>query len=380
MLNRKSVFIFFLSVLIAFPLSSFSSRKKELDDDEAALQRQQELLEKREQAEAEIEARKKAAEEAELAAKLEAERLEAERIAKEKADEEARILEEERLEEERRLEAERLEKENEELAALQQKKEQELLQQQMELESEKQKNAPKTKRREYLSDYMVYDTESIDVVDTTEEEDYYRVENPDKKDISGRTLLMHAAKAGNEFELKNLLRSGADVNLTDKDGWTALMYAVRYCENPECVEILLSGGADSTKKNKYDSSALVLASCYNPNPQILKRLLSVYKSSDKEVLRAMVFLLTEENMAETQQLEKLQLFMDMGIPLNVLYEGKSPLIYAAQYGRSTKIIQKLLDNNASVTLRSIERKTAFDYACENKNLAHDETYWALNKR
>ena len=40
----------------------------------------------------------------------------------------------------------------------------------------------------------------------------------------------------------------------------------------------------------------------------------------------------------------------------------------------------LLDNQASPTLRSTEGKTAFDYAMKNNNLAHDETYWALNKR
>ena len=72
--------------------------------------------------------------------------------------------------------------------------------------------------------------------------------------------------------------------------------------------------------------------------------------------------------------------MDKGVPLNVLYEGKTPLIYAAQYGNSTKVIQKLIDNQASVTLRSTDGKTAFDYAMNNNNLTHDETYWALNQR
>ena len=72
--------------------------------------------------------------------------------------------------------------------------------------------------------------------------------------------------------------------------------------------------------------------------------------------------------------------MDKTVPLNVLYEGKTPLIYAAQYGNSTKVIQILLDNQVSVTLRSTEGKTAFDYAINNSNLSHDETYWALNNR
>ena len=379
MLSRKLGFILFISVLITFPLSAFSSRKKVVEDDEAAMQRQQELMEKRAKAEADIEARRLEAERAEAERieqeRLEAERAEAEKLAQEKAaeEEEARRIEEEKLE------AERLAKEEAEKAALAEKSAQEALQKQMEEELEKQKKASEKNRKEYLSDYMVYDIETID--DTiSDTDDYYRIANPDEKDISGRTLLMKAARGGNEWELKQLIDSGADVNLTDDDGWTALMYAVRYSEGLECVQSLLDAGADISKKNKYGSTALVLASCYNGNPQILNLLLNAYKSSDKEVLRSLVFLLSEQNISERQQLTKLQLFMDKAVPLNVLYEGKTPLMYAAQYGNSTKVIKILLENQATVTLRSTEGKTAFDYATKNNNLTHDETYWELNKR
>ena len=379
MFNKKSIFVLLISVLLLFPITAFSSRKKVKDDDEAALQRQQELLEKREQAEAEIAARREAAEREERE-RIERERLEAERLEQERLEAERLALEKAAQEEEaKRLEAERLAKEAEEAAAQEQKKQQELLQQQMELELENQKKTAQKSSKEYLSDYMVYDTESIDDSEVDEEE-YYHIENPDERDAAGRTLLMRAAKNGNEWELNILLNSGADVNLTDDDGWTALMYAVRYSEALECVDALLDAGADVTRKNNYGASALVLAACYNGNPQILNKLLTGYKSSDKEVLRSLIFLLSEQNMSERQQLTKLQLFMDKAVPLNVLYEGKTPLIYAAQYGNSTKVIQKLLDNQASISLKSTEGKTAFDYAMNNKNLAHDDAYWALNKR
>ena len=336
-------------------------------------------MEKREQAEAEIAARREAAEREERE-RIERERLEAERLEQERLEAERLALEKAAQEEEaKRLEAERLAKEAEEAAAQEQKKQQELLQQQMELELENQKKTAQKSSKEYLSDYMVYDTESIDDSEVDEDE-YYHIENPDERDAAGRTLLMRAAKNGNEWELNILLNSGADVNLTDDDGWTALMYAVRYSEALECVDALLDAGADVTRKNNYGASALVLAACYNGNPQILNKLLTGYKSSDKEVLRSLIFLLSEQNMSERQQLTKLQLFMDKAVPLNVLYEGKTPLIYAAQYGNSTKVIQKLLDNQASISLKSTEGKTAFDYAMNNKNLAHDDAYWALNKR
>ena len=390
MASRKSIFIFLISLFFIFPLSAYSSRKKVKDDDTAALERQQELMEKRAKAEAEIAERKAKAEreeqerleqerleaERQEAEKLEAERLEAERIAQEEA--EAKAAEEKRLEEEK-LEAERIEKEKAEMAALQQKKEQEMLQAQMEKELENQKKPAEKNRKVYLSDYMVYDIETIDDV-TADDENDKLIAKPDVRDAAGRTLLMNAAKDGNEKEIKLLLKSGANVNLKDKDGWTALMYAVRYSSNLECTESLLEARADISLKNKYGSSALVLASCYNENPLILSKLLSKYKSSDKEVLRSLVFLLSEQNISEKNQLAKLRFYIDQAVPLNVLYEGKTPLMYAAKYGNSTKIIKMLIDNQASPLLRSTEGKTAFDYAMDNNNLAHDETYWALNFR
>lgn len=360
----------------------FHSASKSKAADKKALQRQKELMEKRAKAEAAIAERREAAEREEQE-KLEKERLELEnqkKLAEEALEaEKAAELEEQKRIEAQRLEEEKLEKERLEKLAEEQKKEQEKLQKQMELELEKQKAESVKKRKEYLSDYMVYDIETIDSFDAADSP-YERISNPDEKDNSGKTLLMKAAQAGNVEKIRQLLYSNANVNLKDNDGWTALMYAVRYSESYECVEELLQAGADSTIRNNYGSSAIILSACYNKNSKILKKLFEKYKSSDKEVLRAMIFLLTEHNISEEQQLSMLQIFMDESVPLNVLYEGKTPLMYAASFGNSTKLIKMLLDNQASPTLRSTEGKTAFDYAMKNNNLAHDETYWALNKR
>ena len=442
MLFKHSLQILFVTTLITLPLSASVKQKKEssidfdfsyttqindnqnniyevkrskdnTDETEKKLsKRQKELMKKREKALAEIEARKAEAERLEQEAleeqaclekeaqeaKEKAEREELE--AKEKAEKEAleakaqEELEAKKLEEQKLLEekeAEEKRRKEEELAAAEaqkaaelaaaeaQKKEQEMLQAQIEKELEKQKSASEKNKKEYLSDYMVYDVESIN--DSEDNEILYQIiPDPDERDASGKTLLMRAAKEGNEWELKQLLESHANVNLKDSDGWTALMYAVRYSGSLECVEKLLEAGADVTEKNTYGFSALVLAASYNGNPQILSKLLENYKASDKEVLRALVFLLTEQIISERQQLSKLQIFMDKAVPLNILFDGKTPLMYAAQYGNSTKILQVLLDNQSSVTMRSTEGKTAFDYATKNNNLAHNETYWALNKK
>ena len=231
--------------------------------------------------------------------------------------------------------------------------------------------------KEYLSDYVVYD--SGDVSDDAAFT-YEAINNPDEADSFGRTLLMKAAKAGNDWQVKSLLEAGAKVNLKDRDGWTALMYAARYQEGLECVQLLMGAGADVKAKNAYGSSALVLASCYNNNPDIIRRLLAHYGPSDKEVLRSFVMLLSESQTSEYVQISKIRLFLDMGVPLNAFYEGKTPLMYAAQFGSSTNVLRCLLDGKAMPGLRSTEGKTAFDYAKDNNNLEHDSVYWALNSR
>ena len=229
--------------------------------------------------------------------------------------------------------------------------------------------------KEYLQDYMVPEepviTEQITVIDD-------EITDPDETDFSGRTLLMKAAQEGNDWKVSRLIKAGADKNAKDKDGWTALMYAVRYQEGIQCVNLLIDAGADVKTKNMFDSSALSIASSFNKNPEVLKKLLSFYQSADKEVIKSLTLLLSDNHDSEYVQISKINEFLKLSVPLNSFYEGKTPLMYACLYGTSTKLIQLLLDHNSIPTLRSSEGYTAYDYAKQNKNLNYDRTYWLLN--
>lgn len=233
-----------------------------------------------------------------------------------------------------------------------------------------------TYQKEYLQDYAPKKELRLPEETIIEK----TILNPNEADNFGSTLLMKAAKNGNNWELKSLLTSGADVNLTDKDGWTALMYACRYQENVSIVDSLIDAGAQVKIKNKYDLSPLILAATYNGNPEIIKKLLNYYAVSEKEVLQAFVLLLTDNSSSDFSKIAKIETFIDKSIPLNTFYNGKTPLMYAAQFCNSTSIIDVLLKRGAVTSIRSTEGKTAFDYAMENNKLKHDDIFWSLNKK
>ena len=73
--------------------------------------------------------------------------------------------------------------------------------------------------------------------------------NLDIQDKDGSTALMLVIYKGNiNTEIVKLLTDGgADLNLQDTDGWTAL-YAAVYDGNTEIVNLLINKGADKTLK------------------------------------------------------------------------------------------------------------------------------------
>lgn len=72
------------------------------------------------------------------------------------------------------------------------------------------------------------------------------------------TILMEAAVRGNLRIMSLLLERGANVNMADKDGWTALMGATVQ-GRMESVKLLLEHGADVNAKNLNGETALAMA-------------------------------------------------------------------------------------------------------------------------
>jgi len=71
--------------------------------------------------------------------------------------------------------------------------------------------------------------------------------------------LMHASKEGNIAQVNALLAKGADVNVKDSHGLTALMLASQNGHS-EVVKLLLAKGADINAKANNGRTALMEAS------------------------------------------------------------------------------------------------------------------------
>lgn len=232
-------------------------------------------------------------------------------------------------------------------------------------------------QKEYLQDYAP--KKQIDL--PSDSEDYtLNISNPNEADSRGTTLLMTASKNGNLKEVKKLIILGADPNLKDKDGWTALMYAIRYQSDLTVVDALIDAGSSVKYANNLSITPLKLAVAYNENPEILRKILSYYSNSERDVLQSLIILLSDNSNNVYSLLSKIDVYINKSIQLNSFYNGKTPLMYAVQYSNSTAVIKKLIDSGAVTSIRSTEGKTVFDYAEDNTALPHDNIYWTLNKK
>ena len=95
----------------------------------------------------------------------------------------------------------------------------------------------------------------------------------------GLEILMMAARYSNTDSgletVKLLLEKGADVNLANRDGWTALMMAARYSNTDsdlETVKLLLAKETNINISNQNKDTALILAA-ENSNIETVKLLL-----------------------------------------------------------------------------------------------------------
>jgi ankyrin repeat protein len=113
---------------------------------------------------------------------------------------------------------------------------------------------------------------SFALVDEMIRDEIFLTRHIDAKDRQGWTALMFTSKYDKDKEMTKLLvKAGANVNIQNYFGRTALMVAVNNC-NEIATELLLSANADVNLQSSYGNTALILA-VENGNENIIKRLL-----------------------------------------------------------------------------------------------------------
>lgn len=239
--------------------------------------------------------------------------------------------------------------------------------------------------------------------------------------LSRLTPLHRAIMQQNPSALHDLLQAGADANMTDADGRTALHFALDFVNGSNqdcrqnyirCVTILLSApGVDVNRKNGMGDTALHLA-VEAKSAECVQAVLSVPdvnlndKNSDGDtalhiaaeqadgqclqLLLPLSWLKVNErdSLGETPLLRAarkgnaacVQLLLSApGIDINLPDEnGRTPLTAAAAPGHHECVRLLAQDARADILARNAQGMTALHYACCNKNGAH-WLPWLLNR-
>jgi uncharacterized protein len=144
-----------------------------------------------------------------------------------------------------------------------------------------------------------------------------------------RPPLIDATRNGDKHAVRALLKQGADVNATDADGTTALLWA-SYRDDIESADLLIGGGANVNAANDLGATPLWTASL-NGSPAMVRTLLRAGAN-----------------------------------PNAALLLGETPLMVAARAG-NPDVVEQLLARGATVNARAARGQTALMWAVVQKH-------------
>jgi len=158
-------------------------------------------------------------------------------------------------------------------------------------------------------------------------------DNIDENQIIKNQALIKAVSGGNLNRVKSAIRTGADINFKDDNGYFPLLSAVMK-NNYEITKFLIDSGANLNITSGKHSG----------------------KSGVYDYGTALIFAVKDENY------EIVKLLIDSGADVNIQNEdGKTALMIAAENGND-KIIKLLIDAGADVNIESLDKMTAVSYA------------------
>jgi len=171
------------------------------------------------------------------------------------------------------------------------------------------------------------------------------------------TPLMRALRQGDTSGAKRLIAGGADVNVADPYGLTALMIAAADHDEAEIVEELLGAGASVNARSRDGETAL-FAAAFGGNATTVKELVQ-HGADVNASSRLGVTPLME---AAQQSLPVIQFLVVHGANVNAKdVRGQTALMMAARAGR-VDIVRALVKAHADVNARDVDGGTALSSA------------------
>jgi ankyrin repeat protein len=172
---------------------------------------------------------------------------------------------------------------------------------------------------------------------------------------SGMTPLMMAVKVKNAQVLRYLITAGADLNLQNKEGQTALHISC-ILGLEDLFSILISSGANTAILDTKGKAAM---SYVNPVLEDTFYNMLISSSKNKDVLLL--------NFIKTGSLKGAKIALDSGADINARdVDGSTPLIISSK-NNDSKLVGFLLFNDADPNLKDKSNNSASSYASKNQN-------------
>ncbi|XP_063923115.1 uncharacterized protein LOC135137411 [Zophobas morio] len=191
--------------------------------------------------------------------------------------------------------------------------------------------------------------------------------NANAQDAKGTTPLSIVCKKGQLPNVEILLLRKVDVNLIDREGFSALHQATQFWkDNTEIISLLLDNGINVNATNNKGRNALQL-SCKENHICDVKTLLqrgANLHSVDKQGMSALHYAASSEE----DSVEIINLLVTNGLSTNQrnMY-GETPLHLACKSG-NVKNLKELCKNGRNLNEITSSGKTVLHYAAESKNV------------
>jgi ankyrin repeat protein len=177
-----------------------------------------------------------------------------------------------------------------------------------------------------------------------------------------RTALISAAARG-DLEIVNvLLQRGADVNVKDKRGYTALFHAIEAMYDDVAFVLLNQPNLDPNTRG-LNAVTPLMSYVWRDRKDAVQKLLERGADVNAQDTDGDAPL---HGVAQSDNVEILDMLLGKGANPNIKNrQGGTPLMWAAVYG-SEKVARRLLERGADPRLKDVDGVTAAEWAARNK--------------